>query len=43
MDYYNNDRYQWNLAKLAPNHYATYLKTGIYPIEIQVNTLISLS
>jgi putative transposase len=32
MDYYNNDRYQWNLAKLSPNQYATYLKTGEYPI-----------
>lgn len=34
MDYYNNDRYQWNLAKLAPNQYATYLKSGEYPIKI---------
>jgi transposase InsO family protein len=32
MDYYNNDRYQWNLAKLSPNQYANYLKTGNYPI-----------
>ena len=34
MDYYNNDRYQWGLAKLSPNQYATYLKTGEYPIKI---------
>lgn len=34
MDYYNNDRYQWRLAKLSPNQYATYLKTGEYPIKI---------
>lgn len=34
MDYYNNDRYQWSLAKLSPNQYATYLKTGEYPIKI---------
>jgi len=33
MDYYNNDRYQWSLAKLSPNQYATYLKLGEYPIE----------
>lgn len=33
MDYYNNDRYQWNLAKLSPNQYANYLKTGEYPIS----------
>ena len=32
MDYYNNDRYQWNLAKLSPNQYANYLRTGEYPI-----------
>ena len=34
MDYYNNDRYQWGLAKLSPNQYATYLKNGEYPIKI---------
>ncbi|XWX61568.1 IS3 family transposase [Desulfitobacterium sp. AusDCA] len=34
MDYYNNDRYQWALAKLSPNQYASYLKTGEYPIKI---------
>jgi putative transposase len=34
MDYYNNDRYQWELAKLSPNQYAEYLRTGEYPIKI---------
>lgn len=34
MDYYNNDRYQWNLAKLSPNQYFNYLETGEYPIKI---------
>lgn len=34
MDYYNNDRYQWSLAKLSPNQYADYIKTGEYPIKI---------
>ena len=34
MDYYNNDRYQWSLAKLSPNQYASCLKTGNYPIII---------
>lgn len=34
MDYYNNDRYQWKLAKLSPNQYAEYLKTGEYPLKI---------
>ena len=33
MDYYNTDRYQWGLAKLSPNQYAQYLKTGSYPIN----------
>lgn len=33
MDYYNNDRYQWGLAKLSPNQYAQYLKDGQYPIK----------
>ena len=33
IDYYNNERYQWQLAKLAPNEYYTYITTGIYPIE----------
>lgn len=31
VDYYNNDRYQWDLAKLSPNEYYNYLMTGIYP------------
>jgi len=34
MDYYNNDRYQWDLAKLSPNQYFEYLKTGEYPIKV---------
>lgn len=34
MDYYNNDRYQWGLAKLSPNQYAKYLETEDYPIKI---------
>jgi putative transposase len=33
MDYYNNDRYQWELAKLSPNQYAEYLRTNEYPIK----------
>ena len=34
IDYYNNERYQWNLAKLSPNQYAQYLKTGIHPLSV---------
>lgn len=33
-DYYNHDRYQWDLAKLAPCEYYRYLTTGIYPLSI---------
>ena len=31
MDYYNNDRYQWDLAKLSPTEYYKYCITGEYP------------
>jgi len=34
MDYYNNDRYQWDLAKLSPNEYYNYITTGEYPSEM---------
>lgn len=33
MDYYNNDRYQWRLAKLSPNEYYNYVVTGVYPLK----------
>ena len=32
IDYYNNDRYQYELAKLSPNQFLEYYKTGIYPL-----------
>ena len=31
MDYYNNDRCQWDLAKLSPNEFYSYITTGEYP------------
>ena len=34
MDYYNNDRGQWNLGKLSPNEYYTYITTGTNPLSI---------
>lgn len=37
MDYYNNDRYQWGLAKLSPNQYAQYVQSGDYPIKMQLH------
>ena len=32
MAYYNQDRYQWNLAKLSPNEYYEYIKTKTYTL-----------
>ena len=37
MDYYNNDRYQWQLVKLSPNEYYHYITTGIYPLPGSMN------
>lgn len=34
IDYYNNERYQWELAKLSPNEYYEFVTTGVYPIDI---------
>lgn len=34
IDYYNNDRYQWELSKLSPNEYYRYATTGVYPIAV---------
>jgi len=34
VDYYNNDRYQWGLAKLSPNEFYQYITTGNYPLPI---------
>ena len=33
MDYYNTERYQWDLAKLAPAEYYQYCVSGDYPLE----------
>lgn len=33
VHYYNNDRPQWDLLKLAPAEYYQYLMTGEYPLE----------
>ena len=34
FDYYNNDRYQWQLAKLSPRQYYQYVLTGDYPLPV---------
>lgn len=37
IDYYNNDRYQWQLGKLSPNEYYEYITTGYSPLlEIDI-------
>lgn len=33
MDYYNKERYQWDLAKLSPDEYYTYCATDNYPLD----------
>lgn len=33
IEYYNNERYQWQLAKLSPNEYYQYIMTGVYPFR----------
>jgi len=33
-DYYNNERYQWDLARLSPREYYEYLVDGVYPLTI---------
>ena len=33
IDYYNNDRYHWDLLKLSPAEYCRYLMTGVYPLS----------
>ena len=34
--YYNNERYQWDLAKLSPVEYYKFVTTGEYPIKVGV-------
>ena len=34
IDYYNNDKYQWELCKLSPNEYYSFVTTGIYPLKV---------
>lgn len=34
INYYNTERYQWELAKLSPDEYYKYIVTGEYPLPI---------
>jgi transposase InsO family protein len=38
IEYYNTERPQWNLRKLAPNEYYEFIKTGVYPLDIPMPT-----
>lgn len=38
IDYYNNSRPQWNLAKLTPRQYYQFYQTGVYPLAKLVKT-----
>ncbi len=33
VDYYNKDRYQWDLEKLSPREYYRYQQIGVYPLK----------
>ena len=35
ITYYNKERYQWRLAKLAPAEYYSFLTTGQYPLKTE--------
>ena len=35
MEYYNNERYQWQLAKLSPKEFNEFIRTGIYPLKVK--------
>jgi transposase InsO family protein len=35
MEYYNNERPQWTLAKLTPKEFYQYTLTGNYPLPIK--------
>ena len=34
IDYYNNERHEWDLAYLSPNEYYSFVMPGIYPLDI---------
>ena len=41
IDYYNNERYQWDLAKLSPVEYYKYITTNEYPLKTINNKIPS--
>lgn len=35
IDYYNKEKYQWELAKLSPDEFYEFYKTGEYPLRVE--------
>ena len=35
MEYYNKERYQWDLAKLSPDEFYSFVTTKVYPIKVK--------
>lgn len=42
INYYNTERYQWDLLKLSPSEYYTYLTTKLYPLQQFRNSALSV-
>jgi len=40
ISYYNTERPQWNLDKLSPNEYYSYVTTGVYPLPIKPQAVL---
>jgi len=40
IEYYNNDRPQWELDKLTPTEYYEYVTTGIYPLSVKPKNVL---
>jgi len=42
MDYYNKEKYQWELAKLSPDEFYEFYITGEYPLKIENPPLVPI-
>lgn len=36
IDYYNRERYVWNLTYLSPDEYYQFYLTGVYPLNVPI-------
>ncbi len=43
MDYYNKERYQWELAKLSPDEFYEFYTTGEYPLKVENPPVVPVS